>query len=319
MSAPPPDTVAAVRAYLGDFQDRLCAALEGEEPSARFRGETVETPGGGVSRPRVLSGEVIEKAAVHFSDTRGKRLPQAASERRPELAGRAYAALSVSTIVHPLNPYAPTSHMNVRFFTATDAESSGSRARAPIWWFGGGFDLTPYYGFRADAVAWHRAAAQACASLGGDAYPEMKKACDEYFFLHHRGEPRGIGGIFFDDLNEAGFTRCFDFVRAVADGYLEAYLPILRLRKGTRYGERERRFQLLRRGRYAEFNLIWDRGTRFGLEAGGRVESILASMPPLVAWEYEFQPEPGTPESQLYEEFLPPRDWLALDPSEGLS
>lgn len=311
----PPDAADRVRVFLSRFQDDLCAALEAEESGARFREDVLDSPGGGHSRPRVLAGTVLEKAAVHYSDTRGKWLPQAASERRPELAGRVYEAVSVSTIVHPRNPYAPTSHMNVRFFstkgTSTDPDV------APIWWVGGGFDLTPYYGFRSDAIAWHRAAAAACEVLGPNAYPSMKKACDEYFFLRHRAEPRGIGGIFFDDLSEGGFERCFQFLRAVAEGYRDAYVPILGRRKAEPYGERERHFQLLRRGRYAEFNLLWDRGTRFGIEAGGRVESILASMPPLVAWEYDHSPEPGSREARLNEDFLRPQDWLSLAAEES--
>lgn len=308
MKALPAGAGDSVRAFLTAFQDDLCAALQAEEAAARFREEILDTPGGGRSRPRVLAGETIEKAAVHYSDTRGRRLPQAATERRPELAGRAYEAVSVSTIVHPRNPYAPTSHMNVRFFSTTDG---AGEAGGEIWWFGGGFDLTPYYGSASDAVAWHRAAAAACEGLGPEAHADMKKACDEYFFLRHRDEPRGIGGIFFDDLSEPGFECCFHFLRAVAEGYRDAYLPILRRHKDRPYGERERRFQLLRRGRYAEFNLLWDRGTRFGIQSGGRVESILASMPPLVAWEYDPSHEPGSPEARLLEDFLRPRDWLA--------
>ena len=299
--------IGAVRAYLLDLQDRICAALEAEDGVARFREERFEAPTGGVARPRVLEGgPVIEKTAVHFSHTIGKALPAAATERRPELAGRRYEAVSVSLIVHPRNPYAPTSHANVRFFLAHGEE--------PVWWFGGGFDLTPYYGFEEDAVAWHRAARDACAPLGSEAHPRFKKWCDEYFYLPHRDEARGIGGLFFDDLDEGGFERCFAFQRSVGDHYLLAYLPILKRRKATPYGERQREFQLYRRGRYAEFNLLYDRGTRFGLQSGGRVESILASMPPLAAWRYDWHPEPGTPEARLYEEFLRPREWLLETP-----
>jgi coproporphyrinogen III oxidase len=298
--------IAPVRAYLLDLQDRICAALEAEDGAARFREERIESPAGGLSRPRVLEGgDVIEKTAVHFSHTIGKALPAAATERRPELAGRGYEAVSVSLIVHPRNPYAPTSHANVRCFVA--------HGDAPVWWFGGGFDLTPYYGFEEDAVHWHRCARDACAPLGKGAYPRLKKWCDEYFHLPHRNEPRGIGGLFFDDLDEGGFERCFAFQRSVGDHYLAAYIPILARRKATPYGERERNFQLYRRGRYAEFNLFYDRGTRFGLQSGGRVESILASMPPLAAWRYDWHPEAGTPEAQLYETFLRPRDWLSED------
>ena len=295
--------IAPVRAYLQDLQDRICAALEAEDGGARFREERFPSPTGGLARPRVLEGgAVIEKSAVHFSHTVGNALPAAATERRPELAGRAYEAVSVSLIVHPRNPYVPTSHMNVRCFVAP--------GDTPVWWFGGGFDLTPYYGFEEDAVHWHRCARDACAPLGPGTYPRLKQWCDEYFQLPHRGEPRGIGGLFFDDLDEGGFARCFAFQRSVGDHYLAAYLPILSRRKATPYGDREREFQLYRRGRYAEFNLLHDRGTRFGLQSGGRVESILASMPPLAAWRYDWRPEPGTPEARLYSEFLRPRDWL---------
>jgi coproporphyrinogen III oxidase len=297
--------IAPVRAFLLELQDRLCRGLEAEESGPeRFREERFETPDGGLARPRVLEGgEVIEKSAVHFSHTLGKELPATATARRPELAGRRYEAVSVSLIVHPRNPYAPTSHLNVRFFVAHGQE--------PVWWFGGGFDLTPYYGFEEDVVHWHRTARAACEPFGPEAYPRFKKACDEYFQLRHRGEPRGIGGIFFDDLDQGGFERCFAFQRRVGEHYALAYLPILQRRKATPYGAREREFQLYRRGRYAEFNLVQDRGTKFGLQSGGRVESILASMPPLAAWRYDWQPAPGTPEARLYEVFLRPRDWLA--------
>jgi coproporphyrinogen III oxidase len=292
---------APLRAFLLDLQDRICAALEAEDGAARFREQRFESPAGGLARPRVLEGGgVIEKSAVHFSHTRGQQLPPAASERRPELAGRAYEAVSVSLIVHPRNPYVPTSHMNVRCFVVGDA-----------WWFGGGFDLTPTYGFDEDCVHWHRTARAACAPLGPDAYARFKAWCDEYFFLPHRGEPRGIGGLFFDDLSAPDFPTCHAFWTSVAEHYLPAYLPIVARRKATSYGERERDFQLQRRGRYAEFNLVHDRGTRFGLQSGGRVESILASMPPLAAWRYDWRPEPGTPEAALRERYLVARDWLA--------
>jgi coproporphyrinogen III oxidase len=296
--------IAPVRAYLLDLQDRICAALEAEDGGARYREQRFASPTGGLARPRVLEGgALIEKSAVHFSHTVGNALPAAATERRPELAGRAYEAASVSVIVHPRNPYVPTSHMNVRCFVAHGGE--------PVWWFGGGFDLTPYYGFEVDAVHWHRCARDACAPLGPGAHARFKTACDEYFRLPHRGEPRGIGGLFFDDLDEHGFARCFEFQRSVGEHYLAAYIPIVQRRKATPYGEREREFQLYRRGRYAEFNLLHDRGTRFGLQSGGRVESILASMPPLAAWRYDWHPDPDTPEARLTSEFLRPRDWLA--------
>jgi coproporphyrinogen III oxidase len=299
-----------VRSYLLELQDRICAALEAEESSgARFREDRLEHPDGSLARPRVIvDGAVFEKAAVHFSHTRGRRLPAAATSRRPELAGRDYEAVSLSLIVHPRNPYVPTSHMNVRFFLARSPDGAGGEP--PAWWIGGGFDLTPCYAFEEDAVHWHRVAREACAPLGSDAYPRFKKACDEYFHLPHRGETRGIGGLFFDDLAEGGFDTCFAFLRRVGDGYLDAYLPIVQRRKDTPWSERERSFQLYRRGRYAEFNLLYDRGTRFGLQSGGRVESILASMPPLAAWRYGWQAEPGSPEARLVEEFLHPRDWL---------
>jgi coproporphyrinogen III oxidase len=253
----------------------------------------------------LTGGPHIEQAAVNFSHTAGAALPAAASVRHPELAGAAYEAVSVSLIVHPRNPYAPTSHCNVRCFAASPAEGE------PVWWFGGGFDLTPYYGFQEDAIHWHRTARDLCAPHGASVHARLKEACDAYFVLPHRGEARGIGGLFFDDWSEGGFDASFALLRSVGDGYLDAYLPILERRKSTPFGERERDFQLYRRGRYVEFNLAYDRGTRFGLQAGGRIESILASLPPVVHWRYDWQPEPGTPEAALYTDFLPPRDWLA--------
>ncbi|HJO05017.1 MAG TPA: oxygen-dependent coproporphyrinogen oxidase [Acidobacteriota bacterium] len=295
-----------VREYLLDLQDQICAALEQEDEVARFEALTLERERGGLARPRVLSdGPVLERAAVNFSHTVGAKMPQAATTRRPELAGQGFQAVSLSLIVHPLNPYAPTTHSNLRFFIT---DGSGGES---CWWFGGGFDLTPYYGFEEDAAHWHRTAKKACEGFGEKLYPEYKAACDAYFFLPHRNEPRGIGGLFFDDLDEGGFDRCFAFVRSVGDHFLPAYRPILEKRKHTAYGERERAFQLYRRGRYVEFNLVYDRGTRFGLQARGRVESILASLPPQVSWRYDWQPEPGTPEARLYEDFLRPRDWLS--------
>ena len=297
-------SVAEVRAYLEVFQDRVCEAIEAAEGGEQFRREEIEREGGGHSRPRVLEdGEVIERAAVNLTYSAGERLPKAATERRPELAGERYEAVSVSLIVHPRNPYAPTSHANFRYFQpSTDVE--------PIWWFGGGFDLTPYYGFEDDAVHWHRTARDACTPFGADLYERCKQACDQYFYLPHRGEPRGIGGLFFDDYNDGGFDSAFAFVRSASEAYLDAYFPILNRRAKTHYGERERQFQLYRRGRYVEFNLLQDRGTRFGLEAGARTESLLASMPPLVRWEYDYEPEPGSDEAKLTTDFLRPRDWL---------
>jgi len=296
--------IAAVREYLLGLQDRICAALEAEDGLARFAEDAWQRPGGGGGRSRVLvDGAVFEQAGVGFSHVFGPGLPPSATAQRPDLAGRSFEAVGVSLVFHPLNPYAPTTHMNVRFFLA---EKEG---HDPVWWFGGGFDLTPYYGFEEDAIHFHRAARAACEPFGPEVYPRYKKWCDEYFFLRHREEPRGIGGLFFDDLHEWGFDRTFAFLRSVGDAFLQAYLPILRRRKGTPYGERERDFQLYRRGRYVEFNLVWDRGTLFGLQSGGRTESILMSLPPLVRWRYGWSPEPGTPEARLYEEFLRPRDW----------
>jgi coproporphyrinogen III oxidase len=301
-----------VHDYLAALQDRVCGAFEGTEPRGRFREDRSESPAGGVSRTRVLEdGSVLERAAVNFTHARGDRLPTAASERHPEAAGAPFEAVSLSLITHPRNPYAPTSHMNLRFFRAQRAGSGET------WWFGGGFDLTPSYGFAEDARHWHRTARDACAPLGPEAYPRFKKQCDEYFFLPHRREARGVGGLFFDDLDAGGFPLCFSFVRSVGDHYLPAYLPILGRRSSTPWGEREREFQLWRRGRYVEFNLVCDRGTRYGLESGRRIESVLASLPPLVRWRYDFQPEAGSPEARLVEEFLQPRDWLGEGVCEG--
>lgn len=296
--------IPTVKSYLLDLQDRICAALEAEDGTGRFREDSWERPEGGGGRSRVLTeGAVLEQVGVGFSHVHGPGLPPSATVQRPELAGRSFEALGVSLVFHPRNPYVPTTHMNVRVFVA---EKPGEE---PVWWFGGGFDLTPYYGFEEDAVHWHRTARAACEPFGADVYPRYKRWCDDYFFLKHRGEPRGIGGIFFDDLNEGGFERCFGFLRSVGDHFLPAYLPILQRRKDMPHGERERDFQLYRRGRYVEFNLVWDRGTLFGLQSGGRTESILMSLPPLVRWRYDWRPEPGSPEARLYEEFLRPRDW----------
>ena len=301
----------AVREHLAGLQDRICRAFEELEPQARFREDRLEPPGAGLARTRILEdGAVLERAAVNFTHARGERLPAAASERHPEAAGAAFEAISLSLIVHPRNPYAPTSHMNLRFFRARPGDGDEP------WWFGGGFDLTPVYGFPEDARHWHRVARAACTPLGPDAYPRFKKQCDEYFFLPHRREARGIGGLFFDDLAAGGFPLCFSFVRSVGDHYLPAYLPILERRKTASFGEREREFQLWRRGRYVEFNLVFDRGTRYGLESGRRIESVLASLPPLVRWRYDFHPEPGSPEARLAEEFLQPRDWLGEEEGE---
>ncbi len=312
MTCPAADS-ASVRRFLLSLQDAICAGLESEDGGGQFREDVWERSEGGGGRTRVLAeGAVFEKAGVAFSQVQGERLPPSATAHRPSLAGAPWAGLGVSVVVHPRNPYAPTSHANVRFFSAQPA------GEAPVWWFGGGFDLTPFYGFAEDAVAWHAAAAQALEPFGEAWYARFKRACDEYFFLKHRGEARGIGGIFFDDFNELGFERSFALTRAVGETYLSAYRPIVARRKGLPYGERERDFQLRRRGRYVEFNLAWDRGTLFGLHSGGRTESILMSLPPLVRWDYDWKPEPGSPEARLPEDFLRPRDWLANRPTGGL-
>jgi coproporphyrinogen III oxidase len=311
----PPD-LNAVRTYLLSLQDSICAALEVEDGTGRFKEDAWTRAEGGGGRSRVLSeGMVFEKAGVGFSHVSGTSLPPSATASRPELAGKPFHALGVSLVLHPRNPYVPTSHMNVRFFCAganSDLENlagqnSPAASAAPIWWFGGGFDLTPYYGFEEDAVHWHRTARAATS----EHYPRFKQWCDDYFFLKHRNEPRGVGGIFFDDFNAPGFASSFGLMRSVGDAFLPAYLPLVQRRKATPYGERERDFQLYRRGRYVEFNLVWDRGTHFGLQSGGRTESILMSLPPLVAWKYDWKPEPGTQEARLYDVFLKPRDWAA--------
>lgn len=298
--------VNAVKHFLLSLQEDICqqlAAIDGEADFAKDEWQRAEG-GGGCSR--VLSGgRVFERAGVNFSHIIGKSLPPSASAHRPDLAGRSFQAMGVSLVIHPLSPYIPTSHANVRLFIA---EKPGEE---PVWWFGGGFDLTPYYGFKEDAVHWHQTAHDLCQPFGDALYPRYKKWCDDYFFLKHRNEARGIGGLFFDDLNEPDFATSFAFIRAVGNGFLDGYLPIVERRKDLPWGEREREFQLYRRGRYVEFNLIWDRGTLFGLQSGGRTESILMSMPPLVRWEYQHQPEPGSPEALLYQDFLPVRDWLA--------
>ena len=294
----------SVREYLLGLQDRICAAIEEADGGATFQEDLWERPEGGGGRSRVLAeGAVFEQAGVGFSHVFGAGMPAAATAHRPELAGRSFEAIGVSLVFHPHNPYIPTTHANVRFFRA---EKPGHE---DVWWFGGGFDLTPYYGFEEDAAHFHRTARAACEPFGPEVYPRFKTWCDEYFFLKHRGEPRGIGGLFFDDVNEWGFETSFAFQQSVGDHFLPAYLPIVERRRDTPYGERERDFQLYRRGRYVEFNLVWDRGTLFGLQTGGRTESILMSLPPLVKWRYNWRPEPGSPEARLYEEFLRPRDW----------
>lgn len=300
--------IKAVRAYFIDLQDRICKELEAADGQAKFVEDNWqrEGTGGGGGRTRVLTdGGVFEQGGVNFSQVTGDSLPASATATRPELAGRSFEALGVSLVIHSHNPYIPTSHANVRFFIA---EKEGEE---PIWWFGGGYDLTPYYGFEEDVVSWHQTAKKACDPFGDEVYPRYKQWCDEYFWLKHRNEPRGVGGLFFDDLNEGGFEKCFNFMKSVGDSYTQAYLPIVKRRKKITFGERERDFQLYRRGRYVEFNLVYDRGTLFGLQSGGRTESILMSLPPLVKWRYNWQPEAGSAEAELYEVFLKPRDWLA--------
>jgi len=300
----PPD-LTAVRNYLLSLQDSICSGLEQIDGQGRFQEDAWTRPEGGGGRSRVMSeGAVFEKAGVGFSHVSGSTLPPSATASRPELAGKPFHALGVSLVIHPRNPYVPTSHMNVRFFLAGNPEPAGPST--PVWWFGGGFDLTPYYGFEEDAVHWHRTAQAAT----GEHYPHFKKWCDDYFYLKHRSEPRGIGGVFFDDFNAPGFPASFDLMRSVGDAFLPAYLPIVGRRKGLAHGQRERDFQLYRRGRYVEFNLVWDRGTHFGLQSGGRTESILMSLPPLVAWRYDWKPEPGSPEARLHDVFLKPREWV---------
>jgi len=299
--------IQKVKDYFLGLQDSICSSIEGLDGVDAFVEDAWDRghdTGGG--RTRVLeNGLVFEQAGVNFSHVRGDSLPASATQHRPELAGRRFEAMGVSLVIHPHNPYVPTSHANVRFFIA---EKEGEE---PIWWFGGGFDLTPYYGFVEDAVHWHQQAKQACEPFGKEVYPKYKQWCDDYFYLKHRNEPRGIGGLFFDDLNEGGFEHCFNLVKSVGDHYIPAYQPIVDRRKNTAYTETEKDFQLYRRGRYVEFNLVYDRGTLFGLQTGGRTESILMSLPPKVSWRYNWAPTPGSPESQLYEVFLKPTDWLA--------
>jgi len=294
-----------VKNYLLDLQDSICGGLEQVDGQAIFQEDSWKRELGGGGRTRVITeGAVFEKGGVNFSHVFGDKLPPSATSARPELAGRRFQAMGVSLVMHPSNPYVPTSHANVRFFIA---EKDGAE---PIWWFGGGYDLTPYYGFREDCQHWHQIAAKACAPFGDTVYERYKKWCDDYFYLKHRNEARGVGGLFFDDLNEFGFDESFQFMKAIGNSYLEAYVPIVEKRKGTAFGEREREFQLYRRGRYVEFNLVFDRGTLFGLQSGGRTESILMSMPPLVRWDYNRQIEAGSKEAELTESFLPHQNWL---------
>ncbi|SFU68829.1 oxygen-dependent coproporphyrinogen oxidase [Halomonas korlensis] len=300
-----------VKTYLLDLQERLCAALADEDGS-HFREDAWTREEGGGGRSRVIEhGGVFEKGGVNFSHVFGERLPPSATAARPELAGRSFHAVGVSWVLHPENPHVPTSHGNVRFLIA---EKPGE---TPVWWFGGGYDLTPYYPVHGDVLHWHRVAREACAPFGEEVYPRYKAWCDDYFFLKHRDETRGVGGLFFDDLNDWGFECSFAFQRAVADSFLAAYLPIVRRRRDTPWGQRERDFQLYRRGRYVEFNLVWDRGTLFGLQSGGRTESILMSMPPLARWQYDWTPEPDSPEAVLTRDYLHPRDWLGEQAREN--
>lgn len=304
MTAP---DINAVKAYLLNLQDSVCAQLEKVEGKAQFIEDSWLREGGGGGRTRVLAnGAVIEKGGVNFSHVFGDKLPASATAHRPELAGRTFQAMGVSLVIHPHNPYVPTSHANVRFFIA---EKEGED---PVWWFGGGFDLTPYYGNKDDCRAWHQAAKDACDPFGEEVYDRYKEWCDEYFYLKHRDEPRGVGGLFFDDLNEPDFDHCFALMRSIGDAYAPAYCPIVEKRKDTEYGDTERDFQLNRRGRYVEFNLVFDRGTLFGLQSGGRTESILMSLPPEVRWGYDWKPEPGSKEAELYDFYLKPQNWLEV-------
>jgi coproporphyrinogen III oxidase len=296
---------SAVLSYLNELQDRITAAVERLDP-VKFRRDAWKRPEGGGGESRILSdGAVFERAGVSVSHVFGEKMPPSASNQRPEIAGAPFEAMGLSLVFHPRNPYAPTTHCNVRFLIARPAGGPD------VWWFGGGYDLTPYYPFDEDVLHWHRCARDACQPFGANVYGEYKAWCDRYFFLPHRNETRGVGGLFFDDLNEGGFSRCFAFQRSVGEHFLPAFLPILERRKDQPYSDRERQFQLYRRGRYVEFNLVYDRGTLFGLQSRGRTESILMSLPPIVRWEYDWHPAPGSPEARLYEDFLRPRDYLA--------
>ena len=295
----------AVEQYLKQLQDDICRQIEAEDGHGKFVEDSWERPGGGGGRTRVMNdGAVIEKGGVNFSMIHGDTLPLSATAHRPELTGGSFKAMGLSLVLHPKNPYAPTSHANVRLFVA---EKDGIE---PVWWFGGGYDLTPYYPFEEDCIHWHQTANNACAPFGAEIYPRFKKWCDEYFYLKHRNETRGIGGLFFDDLNEWDFDTSFKYMQSVGNSFINAYRPILNKRKNLPYTERQRDFQLYRRGRYVEFNLVFDRGTLFGLQSGGRTESILMSLPPLARWEYDWQPEAGSPEALLYSDYLKPREWL---------
>ncbi len=301
------DDINSVKNYLLNLQDQICLALENEDSTARFAEDLWDRAEGGGGRSRILeNGQVFEQAGVNFSYVRGINLPASATAKRPELVNRQFHAMGVSLVIHPKNPYIPTSHANVRFLIAEKEDAPA------IWWFGGGFDLTPFYPFKEDVIHWHTTARNACEPFGQNVYPAYKKWCDEYFYLPHRHETRGVGGLFFDDLNEWGFEQSFAFMQSVGNHYAKAYIPVVQKRKDTPYTERERQFQLYRRGRYVEFNLVYDRGTLFGLQSNGRTESILMSMPPLARWQYNWNPEPGSPEAVLYESYLKPQNWLDL-------
>tara|TARA_R110002096_G_scaffold57426_2_gene145589 strand:+ start:450 stop:1355 length:906 start_codon:yes stop_codon:yes gene_type:complete len=295
-----------VKTYLQELQDRICTALEQADGTARFARDGWERAGGGGGESRVMTnGDIFEQAGVGFSHVFGSEMPPSATRQRPELAGKTFQAVGVSLVLHPNNPFVPTTHANFRFFTAGEKD--------PVWWFGGGYDLTPFYPFHDDVLHWHRTAKLACDPYGESLYPRYKDWCDKYFFLKHRDETRGVGGLFFDDVNEAGFDDSFAFLKSVGDSFLDAYLPIVERRHKHPFDDRHRQFQLYRRGRYVEFNLLYDRGTLFGLQSGGRTESILMSLPPQVRWQYNWQPQPGSDEARLYDTYLRPQDWLGDD------
>ncbi len=305
MNTPIENEIKTVKDYLLKLQDTICQSLEQIDGKVHFVKDQWVRPQGGGGESRVLeNGIVIERGGVNFSHVYGENMPASATAHRPELAGRKFQALGISLVIHPRNPYAPTSHANVRLFVAAKENAT------PIWWFGGGFDLTPYYGFDEDCIHWHQTAKAACDPFGSEVYPTYKKWCDDYFYLKHRQEPRGIGGLFFDDVNHWDFSTCFAFIKSVGEHYLKSYQPILQKRKDLPYNEHERNFQLYRRGRYVEFNLVYDRGTLFGLQSGGRTESILMSLPPVVHWQYDYHPTAGTAEAKLYERYLVARDWI---------
>ncbi len=297
--------INSIKEYLISLQNAVCRELEELDGEGKFQEDTWKREEGGGGRSTVMTeGAVIEKGGVNFSHVMGTSMPGSATAHRPELAGRSFEAMGVSLVIHPRNPQIPTTHMNVRFFVAK------KEGEPDIWWFGGGYDLTPYYPYEEDCVAWHQVAKDACDPFGDDLYGRYKKWCDEYFYLRHRNETRGVGGLFFDDLNELGFDKSFEFMQSIGNSFMKAYSPIVKKRVQSSTTEAERDFQLYRRGRYVEFNLVYDRGTLFGLQSGGCTESILMSLPPLVKWEYCYEPEPDTPEAKLYTDFLKPRDWI---------